>query len=143
MNAPSGPRNLHTLTLAEANAGSRPKVHERIKYPQVNPARIPQNWMSMCAGVQNESRPMDMCQEISQYPPITTETTAAKRDQTYQGTAVNSPGVCGGTFDEAWATDSSVEATLKFKVAQRDKKSKYRGWVADVLEEPALLLFRA
>ena len=48
---------------------------------------IPQAWMAMWAGVQKESRPMDMCQEISQYPPMTTETEAAKRDQMYQGTA--------------------------------------------------------
>jgi hypothetical protein len=42
--------------------------------------------MAMCAGVQNESRPMDMCHEMSQYPPITTDTTAAKSAQMYQGT---------------------------------------------------------
>ena len=29
---------------------------------------------------------MDMCQEISQYPPITTETTAEKSAQTNHGT---------------------------------------------------------
>jgi hypothetical protein len=29
---------------------------------------------------------MDMCQEMSQYPPITTDTEAANRDQMYQGT---------------------------------------------------------
>ena len=29
-------------------------------------AMIPQTWMAMCAGVQKESRPMDMCQEMSQ-----------------------------------------------------------------------------
>src|SRR5438132_870742 len=76
--------------------------------------------MSRCAGVQNVSRPMDMCQEISQYPPMTTETTAAKSDQTYQGTAANSPRA--GIRGEVCATDSSVEATIKLKVAQRRQK---------------------
>src|SRR2546427_761887 len=80
--------------------------------------------MSRCAGVQNVSRPMDICQEISQYPPMTTETTAAKSDQTYQGTAVNSPDGRVGTGGEAWATDASVEATSKpkSKVAHRRQK---------------------
>src|SRR4029077_17702466 len=124
INAPSGPRNLHTLTLAEASSGSRPEVQERIRYPLVNPARIPHNWISMCAGVQNVSRPMDMCQEMSQEPPITTDTTAPKSDHTYHGTAVSSPGACAASCGEVRATDSSVEAmpVPKLKVAQRARK---------------------
>src|SRR6266700_2701510 len=53
-------------------------------------------------------------------PKYRKESTAAKSDQTYQGTAANSPraGICG----EVCATDSSVEATIKLKVAQRRQK---------------------
>ena len=41
----------------------------------------------MCAGVQNVSRPIEICHEISQYPPKVSEVTAAARHHTYQGIA--------------------------------------------------------
>src|SRR6266850_1650214 len=40
----------------------------------------------MCAGVQNESRPMDICQEISQCPPIKPLAIPATMHQTVHGT---------------------------------------------------------
>src|SRR5271156_508949 len=40
----------------------------------------------MCAGVQNESRPIERCQETSHAPPIEAEVTATTPHQTYQGT---------------------------------------------------------
>src|SRR5215469_1200477 len=42
----------------------------------------------MCAGVQNVSRPMEMCHEISQYPPNASKVTAAARHHTYHRTAL-------------------------------------------------------
>src|SRR5690349_4947320 len=42
--------------------------------------------MAMCAGVQNVSRPMELCQEMSQCAPIMAEVTASAEHQMYQGT---------------------------------------------------------
>src|SRR5579862_336801 len=42
--------------------------------------------MAMWAGVQNVSRPMERCQEMSHWPPIMAEVTARTEHQTYQGT---------------------------------------------------------
>src|SRR5215472_692861 len=41
--------------------------------------------MAMWAGVQNVSRPIDMCQEMSQIPPTVPETTPATMNQIVQG----------------------------------------------------------
>src|SRR6202034_1097627 len=54
---------------------------------QVTAASRPPNWIARWAGVQNVSRPMVMCQEISQYKPKVMEVTAVAPDQTCQGTA--------------------------------------------------------
>ena len=40
------------------------------------PAIRPPAWISRCAGVQNESRPIDMCHEMSQYTPTITHAAA-------------------------------------------------------------------
>ena len=40
----------------------------------------------MCAGVQNVSRPIERCHEMSQCTPIMAHVTAATAHQTYQGT---------------------------------------------------------
>src|SRR6266853_376939 len=40
----------------------------------------------MCGVVQNVSRPILSCQEISHAPPTTLDITAMRQDQTYQGT---------------------------------------------------------
>src|ERR1017187_8588692 len=42
--------------------------------------------MAMWAGVQNVSRPMERCQEMSHWPPIMAEVTPKTAHQTYQGT---------------------------------------------------------
>src|SRR5580704_13013185 len=54
---------------------------------QVTAASRPPKWIARWAGVQNVSRPMVMCQEISQYKPKVMEVTAVAPDQTCQGTA--------------------------------------------------------
>jgi hypothetical protein len=41
----------------------------------------------MWAGVQNVSRPIDMCHEISQFAPIVAEVTASTAHHIYQGIA--------------------------------------------------------
>src|ERR1700685_1263715 len=41
--------------------------------------------MPRCAGVQNVSRPIDMCQEISQYKPTEVAVTASAEVHTYHG----------------------------------------------------------
>ncbi len=46
----------------------------------------------MCAGVQNVSRPMERCQEISQCVPTIAEVTARTAHHTYHGIARTGPG---------------------------------------------------
>src|SRR5437763_8673032 len=84
MKAPSGPRNPKTSTEAARNFEAVKVVH-RMRYPQVMPAMTPQSWIAMWAGVQNESRPMERCQAISQCTPITDEVTPRRESQMYQG----------------------------------------------------------
>src|SRR5438046_3555381 len=43
--------------------------------------------MAMCAGVQNESRPIERCQAMSQCVPTMAEVTASTASQRYHGTA--------------------------------------------------------
>jgi hypothetical protein len=50
-----------------------------------SPATIAPKWMHKCAGVQNVSRPIDMCHEISQNRPTVVAVTAIAEDHTYQG----------------------------------------------------------
>ena len=64
----------------------------RIRYAHEIPARTPQRWMAMWAGVQKLSRPMDSCQEISHCVPTTALVTAAAAHQTYHGTRVEKAG---------------------------------------------------
>src|SRR5215472_10427035 len=85
MNAPRGPRKPHILTEAPCAAGSPAKVVVRIMYPHAMPTSTPVICMAMCAGVQNESRPMDMCQEMSHGPPIAPETMPANMHQMVHG----------------------------------------------------------
>jgi hypothetical protein len=44
--------------------------------------------MAICAGVQNVSRPIERCQEISHCPPTMADVTARTEHHTYQGTLV-------------------------------------------------------
>src|ERR1700733_12855035 len=64
---------------------------------QVTAASMPPKWMARWAGVQNVSRPMVMCQEISQYKPKVIEVTAAAPDQTCQGTAATRLAIPAGS----------------------------------------------
>src|SRR4051794_26341091 len=70
--APSGARKPQKLTVAVRCTGVPRKVVRNATKPEPNPAVNPPVWIRRWAGVQNVSRPIDMCQEISQYtPPIT------------------------------------------------------------------------
>ena len=53
---------------------------------------IPPAWIAMCAGVQNESRPIDMCHEMSQYMPTTINDTEASDAHANQGNRSRIPG---------------------------------------------------
>src|SRR5947209_6174717 len=87
MKAPSGPRNPQIQTEQSRKTERGLKVVLSTRYPQEMPARTPQMWIAMWAGVQNVSRPMDRCQEISQWIPTIAKVTAATEHQTYQGAA--------------------------------------------------------
>jgi hypothetical protein len=54
--------------------------------------------MAMWAGVQNVSRPMERCQEMSHWPPIMAEVTPKTAHQTYQGTRATDS--CAVEMDE-------------------------------------------
>src|SRR5580765_7927824 len=72
IHAPSGARNPQKLT-DDARSASLPRnVVGSATYPELNPAIKPPAWMTRWAGVQNVSRPMDMCHEMSQYTPTIT-----------------------------------------------------------------------
>ncbi len=49
------------------------------------PAMIPPAWIARCAGVQNVSRPIDMCHEMSQYVPARMQVTDASDVHTNHG----------------------------------------------------------
>src|SRR5690348_589348 len=66
IHAPNGARNPQKLTDASRSACVPKKVVLMATYPELIPAMSPPAWISRCAGVQNESRPMDMCHEMSQ-----------------------------------------------------------------------------
>src|SRR4051812_34926963 len=74
--APSGARNPQKVTAESRAAAPRPNVVRSATYPDVSPAINPPAWMTRCAGVQNVSRPIDMCHEMSQYTPIITHSAA-------------------------------------------------------------------
>ena len=81
IHAPSGARNPQKLTPAFRSASVPKNVVLIATYPELRPAIRPPAWMSRCAGVQNESRPIDMCHEMSQYTPTITH--AAARTAVY------------------------------------------------------------
>lgn len=88
MKAPSGPRNPQIFTDAAFARASPEKVVCRIRYAHDSPVSTAPNWIAICAGVQNVSRPIPVCQEMSQYKPNVVDVTARAADQTYQGTDV-------------------------------------------------------
>ena len=59
--------------------------------------------MAMCGADQKLSRPIDRCQEMSQYPPTYAEVTASAAHQRYHGTAAAPAGV---------TTEESSELTV-------------------------------
>src|SRR5262245_35170083 len=76
IHAPSGARKPQKLTAASRSAGVPRNVVFSATYPELIPAIKPPAWMSKCAGVQNVSRPIDMCHEMSQYTPTITHVAA-------------------------------------------------------------------
>src|SRR5208282_2997082 len=86
MNAPSGPRNPQIFTDASCVTASCPNVAVNIMYAHAIPTSTPVIWIMMCAGVQNVSRPIDMCHEISHGPPIIPLATPATMHQIVHGT---------------------------------------------------------
>src|SRR6476620_9705671 len=76
IHAPSGARNPQQLTPAFRSVSVPKNVVLIATYPELTPAIKPPAWMRRCAGVQNESRPIDMCHEISQYTPTITQAAA-------------------------------------------------------------------
>jgi hypothetical protein len=75
--APSGARNPQNQTALALACSDPPNVVRSATIPELTPASNPPPWMSMCAGVQNVSRPMDMCHEMSQIIPVTIIVAAA------------------------------------------------------------------
>src|SRR3569833_343930 len=90
-NAPTGPRKPHTpIETGRCGADLRNVVANTSTAP-APPARMPPAWISRCAGVQNESRPIVMCHEMSQYVPATMHETDASETQTNQGMRLEDP----------------------------------------------------
>src|SRR5271154_6657653 len=69
--------------------------------------------MPRCAGVQKVSRPMDMCQEMSQYKPTTVDVTASAELHTYQGTAAASAAATAREGAEAIEIPCAIAGPLK------------------------------
>src|SRR5260370_1072453 len=126
-NAPKGPRNPHTRTEASRAVASAANVVCRIKYPQESAASKAPNWIARCAGVQNVSRPMVMCQEMSQYSPKTMEVMAPAPANKGQGTQAVE--VCAGADAEIgravlWAiSPPNTQETLSSMLRLTKKQS--------------------
>src|ERR1700733_13046789 len=73
---------------------------------------IPPNWMRICGVVQNVSRPMLSCQEISHAPPTTLEITAIRHDQMYQGTVPVAAETCAVVWGCTRAGSEIVSAMM-------------------------------
>src|SRR5580704_7175806 len=95
-NAPSGARKPHIFTELARSSERRSRVVERIRYPQEMPARTPHKWMTIWAGVQKVSRPIERCHEMSQWIPTMEHVTAAAAHHTYHGTRSDASGVMEG-----------------------------------------------
>ena len=74
--APNGARNPQNPTDAARCSRVPAKVVRSATYPDEMPAIRPPAWISRCAGVQKESRPIVMCHEMSQYTPTITHAAA-------------------------------------------------------------------
>src|ERR1700740_2914736 len=109
MKGPSGPKNPRMRTEDCFAAWLPPNVVVRIKYAEDSPARTAPNWISRCAGVQKVSRPMVMCQEMSQYSPLEMQAVASTELQRYQG--MDSVLACAPVRS---ATRTGIPATVVF-----------------------------
>src|ERR1700733_3171941 len=98
---------------------------------QVTAASRPQKWTARWAGVQNVSRPMVMCQEISQYKPKVMEVTAAVPDQTCQGTAAAPLAIPAGSARDV-ASSGMLCAINDAQLSQEQK-------IADIVITDGLL----
>src|SRR5258708_9616133 len=103
--APSGPRNPHTFTLAARALASLPNVVRRIRNAPVSRAVIPPKWMSRCAGVQNVSRPMVLCHEMSHSRPARMLVAPMRKSTAGQAMAEDRASTCGRGSE---ATEASM-----------------------------------
>ena len=85
--APNGARNPQNPTLAARCSAVPAKVVRNATYPDVTPAIKPPAWINRCAGVQNVSRPMVICHEMSQYTPTITHAAANTTDRACHASA--------------------------------------------------------
>src|SRR5438132_7157993 len=83
--APSGARRPHRLTAAARSSAEPKKCVRSASHPQVSPGINPPRYVRICAGVQNVSRPIVECQEISQSTPIGMQTAPKMSTKQYAG----------------------------------------------------------
>src|ERR1039457_2254332 len=98
--APSGPGKPQIRTAPARSTGERLNVVWKISQAEAAPARMPPKWMNKWGAVQNVSRPMLSCQEMSQTPPNEAEVTASAHAQMCQGTVTSAS--FGGVWDISW-----------------------------------------
>src|SRR2546422_475091 len=89
--APNGARNPHKLTEAARSSADPKKCVFSANQPHVSPGISPPRYVRMSAGVQNVSRPMVECHEISQSTPIGMHSAPNMRTKQYVG----STAACG------------------------------------------------
>src|SRR5258708_18624091 len=103
--ASRGPGNPHTCTLAARALASLPNVVRRIRNAPVSRAVIPPKWMSRCAGVQNVSRPMVLCHEMSHSRPARMLVAPMRKSTAGQAMAEDRASTCGRGSE---ATEASM-----------------------------------
>src|SRR5215472_16060045 len=79
-NAAKGPRKPRTPTDTARAESSLLKVVCRMRMVHVVAPKTAQNWVSKCAGVQNVSRPIELCHERSHKAPTTALVEAIKTE---------------------------------------------------------------
>src|SRR5258708_12034791 len=103
--ASRGPGNPHTCTLAARALASLPNVVRRIRNAPVSPAVTPPKWMSRCAGVQNVSRPIVLCHEMSHSRPARMLVAPMRKSTAGQAMAEDRASACGRGSE---ATEASM-----------------------------------
>ena len=132
INTPSGARMPKMDTDKAPSTGFRFSVTCDTNHNPMIPATTPHKQITLCAGVQKLSRPMERCQDTSHEPPRKQEVTASAPVHRYQGTpSIATVGVCRRAGRTApvvencgvsWAAedialvagDSSQQTTTKF-----------------------------